>query len=93
MMTTFPAWLEDEHYARMQYEYEHRGDGEPLIESDLISVDEEEAEKIIEMTGYPVEELGEPDLEEIVSEWRGVYPESVRYDTRLSAICYTYQAA
>ena len=47
-------------------------------------------EEIESSYGFPVEELYEADLMEIVEQYQKIYPEEARYDRQFDCIAYTY---
>ena len=66
-------------------------DWKPEPERKILSLDDE-IEDLESEYGCSLEDLEEPDLEEIVFRIRGVYPESVEYDSSLLAIFYEVAA-
>lgn len=47
-------------------------------------------EEIESSYGYPVEELYEGDLMEIVEKYQDIFPKTARYDRQFDCISYTY---
>lgn len=83
---------EDGYWERRREEMERiPADWKPESERKILSLDEE-AEDLEKEYGCSLEDLEEPDLEEIVFRIRGVYPESVEYDSNLLAIFYEVAA-
>ena len=68
------------------------GETEPEPEEKILSLDEE-LEELEKKYGCKLEELGEPDLEEIVYRLRGEYPAEAKYEPDWIAIFYRLDAA
>lgn len=83
---------EDGYWERRREEMEQQPKGwETELDRKILSLDDE-IEDLESEYGCSLEELDEPDLEEIVFRIRGVYPESVEYDSNLLAIFYEVAA-
>ncbi len=83
---------EDGYWERRREEMERIPvDWKPEPERKILSLDDE-IEDLESEYGCSLEDLEEPDLEEIVFRIRGVYPDSVEYDSNLLAIFYEVAA-
>lgn len=82
---------EDEYWERIRERME-MGETEPEPEEKILSLDEE-LEELEKKYGCKLEELGEPDLEEIVYRLRGEYPAEAKYEPDWIAIFYRLDAA
>lgn len=84
---------EDAYWERRREEWESQYmNSKPEPERKLLSLDDEMDDLELEY-GCSLEDLGEPDLEEIVFRFRGVYPLSAVYDPDFIAIFYEIEAA
>lgn len=84
---------EDEYWERRREEYERvPKDWKPEPERQILSLDDE-LDDLEKEYGWKLEELGEPDLEEIVHRLRGEYPAEAKYEPDWIAIFYRLDAA
>lgn len=92
---------EDEYWERSREEWENPrasrkynawDEDEPVYESGNLFLDGE-IEKIERERGYPMEELLEGDLLEIVEEQKGIVADSAEWNGRWECIEYRYKAA
>ncbi|MDO4649352.1 MAG: hypothetical protein Q4B26_11950 [Eubacteriales bacterium] len=97
-------WLsvnEDDYWERRREEWENQrafrrrsewDEEEKETEREYLFLDEEEDE-IEEKLGYPMNELCEGDLLDIVEDMKGIEAESAEWDGNSHAIVYTYEVA
>ena len=79
---------EDEYWERRREEYEKvPKDWKPEPERQILSLDDE-LDDLEKEYGCKLEDLNEPDIEEIVFRIRGEYPMSAEYDPAFIAIFY-----
>ena len=79
---------EDEYWERRREEYERvPKDWKPEPERQILSLDDE-LDDLEKEYGCKLEDLNEPDIEEIVFRIRGEYPKSAEYDPAFIAIFY-----
>ena len=79
---------EDEYWERRREEYERvPKDWKPEPERQILSLDDE-LDDLEKEYGCKLEDLNEPDIEEIVFRIRGEYPMSAEYDPAFIAIFY-----
>lgn len=79
---------EDEYWERRREEYERVPKGwKPEPERQILSLDDE-LDDLEKEYGCKLEDLNEPDIEEIVFRIRGEYPMSAEYDPAFIAIFY-----
>ena len=79
---------EDEYWERRREEYERvPKDWKPEPERQILSLDDE-LDDLEKEYGCKLEDLNEPDIEEIVFRIRGEYPISAEYDPAFIAIFY-----
>lgn len=79
---------EDEYWERRREEYERvPKDWKPEPERQILSLDDE-LDDLEKEYGCKLEDLNEPDVEEIVLRIRGEYPISAEYDPAFIAIFY-----
>lgn len=84
---------EDKYWERRREEYERVPKGwKPEPERQILSLDDE-LDDLEKEYGCKLEELGEPDLEEIVHRLRGEYPAEAKYEPDWIAIFYRLDAA
>lgn len=77
---------EDEYWERVRERME-MGETEPEPEEKILSLDDE-LDDLEKEYGCKLEDLNEPDIEEIVFRIRGEYPMSAEYDPAFIAIFY-----
>lgn len=90
---------EDEYWERRREEWENprafQKPGiwdEPVYENGSLFLDDE-IEEIEKRTGYPMEELYEGDLLEIVEEQKGIAADSAEWNSNYGCIDYRYRVA
>lgn len=85
---------EDAYWERRREEYENpkRDFEEPRFENDTLFLDDV-VDDLEQRFGCMMQELGEPDLEDIVQELTGIIPDRARFNERLLGIDYRYDTA
>lgn len=86
---------EDEYWERRREEWEQpkASDEDELVYEDGNLFLDEEIEEIEKERGYPMEELYEGDLLEIVEEQKGIVADSAEWNSNCECIEYRYRVA